>query len=134
MSEVGGVEILVAEDEELLRELFDSALTDAGFTVVLAADGATAMRLMVDNPGRFHALVTDIRIGSGPDGWELATKAREEAPELPVLYMSGDSASQWPSKGVPNSVMISKPFVIAQVVTALATLLNQAGGLTAGGA
>ena len=39
--------------------------------------------------------------------------------------MSGDSADQWPSKGVPKSVMISKPFVLAQVVTALATLLNE---------
>lgn len=128
MSDVGGVEILVAEDEDLLRELFESALTDAGFAVTLATDGANAMRLLDDNPGRFHALLTDIRIGPGPDGWALATKAREHAPDLPVIYMSGDSADQWPSKGVPKSVMIPKPFVLAQVVTALATLLNDTAG------
>lgn len=126
MSEVGGVEILVAEDEDLLRELFESALTDAGFAVTMAVDGNSAMTLIEEHPGRFHALLTDIRIGPGPDGWELATKAREQAPDLPVLYMSGDSADQWPSKGVPKSVMIPKPFVLAQVVTALATLLNEA--------
>lgn len=127
MRDVGGVGILVAEDEDLLRELFESVLTEAGFAVTLAADGQSAMQLIEDHPGRFQALLTDIRIGRGPDGWALATKAREHAPDLPVLYMSGDSADEWSSKGVPKSVMIPKPFVLAQVVTALATLLNETG-------
>jgi len=39
--------------------------------------------------------------------------------------MSGDSASQWSARGVPNSLMLSKPFAPAQLVTGLATLLNR---------
>lgn len=40
--------------------------------------------------------------------------------------MSGDSAHEWTAQGVPNSVMVSKPFVVAQIITAISTLLNQA--------
>lgn len=41
-----------------------------------------------------------------------------------VVYMSGDSAEDWSSKGVPNSIMLSKPFAPAQLVTAISNLLN----------
>ncbi|ESX43432.1 hypothetical protein X750_20630 [Mesorhizobium sp. LNJC394B00] len=45
---------------------------------------------------------------------------------MPVIYMSGDGADDWPS-GVPNSLMITKPFVMPQIITGLATLLNTQG-------
>jgi hypothetical protein len=45
---------------------------------------------------------------------------------MPVIYMTGDSAAQWSANGVPNSVLLRKPFVDAQLTTALATLLNAA--------
>ncbi len=44
---------------------------------------------------------------------------------MPVVYMSGNSGQGWPSKGVPNSVFIAKPFVPAQIITAISTLLNE---------
>ena len=50
--------------------------------------------------------------------------AREASPNLPIVYISGDSAVEHSAQGVPDSMMIQKPFVGAQVVTALATLLN----------
>jgi CheY-like chemotaxis protein len=61
---------------------------------------------------------------SSVDGWEVAKHARELDPEFPVIYMSGDSASDWGSKGVPNSIMLSKPFAPAQLLTAVSQLLN----------
>jgi hypothetical protein len=42
------------------------------------------------------------------DGWEIAQYAREIDPEFPVVYMSGAAAADWASKGVPNSIMLSK--------------------------
>jgi hypothetical protein len=39
--------------------------------------------------------------------------------------MSGDSAIHWGAEGVPESVMITKPFFLPQIITALSTLLNQ---------
>jgi len=58
------------------------------------------------------------------DGWEVARQAREINPQFPVVYMSGASAADWPAKGVPNSMMLEKPFAPAQLVTAVAQLLN----------
>lgn len=72
-------------------------------------------------------MLTDIQLGRGPDGWEVARHARELVPEMPVVYISGDSAHEWTARGVPDSIMVSKPFVDAQIITAVSTLLNQTG-------
>jgi DNA-binding response OmpR family regulator len=68
--------------------------------------------------------VTDITLRGRIDGWEVARQAREIDPQFPVVYMSGASAEDWGSKGVPNSIMLSKPFAPAQLVTAISNLLN----------
>jgi DNA-binding response OmpR family regulator len=60
------------------------------------------------------------------DGWEVARRAREISPAFPIVYMSGASAGDWTSKGVPHSIMLAKPFAPAQLVTAVAQLLNVA--------
>jgi DNA-binding response OmpR family regulator len=75
---------------------------------------------------RFRAVITDIKFGAGPDGWDVGRRAREIIADMPVVYMSGDSAPEWTSKGVPNSIMVAKPFAPAQIITAVSTLLNQA--------
>jgi DNA-binding response OmpR family regulator len=58
------------------------------------------------------------------DGWEVAKRAREVNPALPIIYMTGAAADQWPANGVPNSILLTKPFAPAQLVTALSNLLN----------
>jgi DNA-binding response OmpR family regulator len=58
------------------------------------------------------------------DGWAVAQHAREIDPGFPVIYISGASAAEWPSKGVPNSIMLQKPFAPAQLLTAVSQLLN----------
>jgi DNA-binding response OmpR family regulator len=70
------------------------------------------------------ALVTDIHLADGINGWELARIAREIHALLPVVYMTGEAAEEWPSKGVPNSILLNKPFAPAQLVTAVSQLLN----------
>jgi CheY-like chemotaxis protein len=61
------------------------------------------------------------------NGWDVARRARELQALLPVIYMTGDSAEHWRAQGVPGSVLLQKPFVSAQLITALSTLLNDAG-------
>ena len=46
---------------------------------------------------------------------------------MPVIYMTGTHSEQWASKGVPNSVLLAKPFAPAQLVTAISKLLNTGG-------
>ncbi len=116
---------LLAEDESALRDLLTVYLEEAGFTVIVADGGADAMLLLDATDRPISALVTDIRMPH-VDGWQLARHARERVAGIPVVYMSGDSAATWDVEGVPNSVMLAKPFVGAQLITALSTLLNQA--------
>jgi CheY-like chemotaxis protein len=69
-------------------------------------------------------LVADINLRGTMNGWEVATRAREVDPEFPVVYITAANAGAWPSQGVPNSILLSKPFAPVQLVTAIANLLN----------
>jgi DNA-binding response OmpR family regulator len=116
--------ILIIEDEEAIQSLVEDALTEGGFEPAIAASGEEALTLLKGRAGNYRALVTDISLRGKIDGWEIARQAREIDPQFPVIYMSGASADDWPSKGVPNSIMLSKPFAPAQLVTAVSNLLN----------
>lgn len=117
--------VLVVEDETLIMLDVQEGLEDAGYAVRCAKNADEAFAQFDREPSRIKALVTDIKLGSGASGWEVAVHVRESLPTIPVVYMSGDSASEWSSRGVPNSVMIQKPFALAQIVTAVSSLLNQ---------
>ncbi len=116
--------ILVIEDEEGIQSLVEDALEEGGFEPAIAASGEEAVTLLKGRIGNYRALVTDISLRGRIDGWEVARQAREIDPQFPVVYMSGASADDWASKGVPNSIMLSKPFAPAQLVTAVSNLLN----------
>ena len=119
--------LLLVEDEALLSMEIQDALTDGGFEVMLAKDGAEAFKLLENHGHELRGLVTDINLGNGPKGWDVARRARELMPDLPIVYMSGESGSEWTSLGVPKSVFVAKPFAPAQIVTAVSTLINEAG-------
>jgi DNA-binding response OmpR family regulator len=117
--------ILLVEDEALISTMVEDALTEAGFVVTAVARGAEAMRLLEDVGGRYRAVITDVDLGNTITGWDVAKRAREITAELPIVYTSGGGSSEWTSHGVPNSVLVTKPFAAAQVVTAVSQLLNQ---------
>jgi CheY-like chemotaxis protein len=119
------VVILVVEDDQLVQSVVEEALTDGGFEVVIAASGESAVKLLDAANAKYRALVTDINLGRDKmNGWDVARRAREIDPEFSVIYMTGDSADDWASKGVPKSILLSKPFAPAQLVTAVSQLLN----------
>lgn len=117
--------ILMVEDEPFIAIGLQNALTDGGYDVRVEDSGTDASNVIARGEIVLAGLITDIRLGDGPDGWEVARLARERHPALPVVYMSGDSAHEHSSRGVPNSIMVSKPFAPAQIITAISTLLNQ---------
>ncbi|UPJ35829.1 response regulator [Bradyrhizobium sp. 4] len=121
------VVVLVVEDDPLIHDIVGEALVDGGFMVAQASTPEDA-RDMIDAPDApYRALVTDINLAPGkPTGWDLARRAREINSDLPVVYMTGDSQDQWATYGVPNSVLITKPFAPSQVTTAVSQLLNAA--------
>lgn len=46
--------------------------------------------------------------------------------DLPIVYTTADSAAEWPVQGVPNSVVVQKPYAGAQLLTAISTLMTTA--------
>ena len=116
--------ILVVEDEQAIQTIVDEALTEGGFESAVAASGEEAVTLLKGGLIKYRALVTDIGLRGRFDGWEVAQQAREIDPAFPIIYMSGAHADDWASKGVPNSIMLTKPFAPAQLVTAVSQLLN----------
>jgi DNA-binding response OmpR family regulator len=124
MTESGLPIILIVEDEALLLLETETTLQDAGFEVVTATDGPSALAEMAKR--EISGLVTDVNLGRVPTGWDIARRARELRSDLPVVYVSGEHSAEWTSQGVPNSVMIAKPYAPAQLVTAISILLNAA--------
>jgi DNA-binding response OmpR family regulator len=118
--------ILVIEDEDLIQTVVEEALTAGGFATDVVASGEEALTLFSGGLRSYKALVTDVGLKGRLSGWEVAAKIRETDPGFPVIYMSGAHADEWASRGVPNSIMLAKPFAPAQIVTAVAQLLNSA--------
>ena len=118
--------VFIIEDEAAIRHLLEDALTHGGFAVKLASSGEQAITMLDKEGANYSALITDINLSGKLTGWEVAKHGREINDKLPVVYMTGASAHEWGSKGVPNSQLMPKPFAIAQVVTAVAQLINAA--------
>ena len=117
--------ILVVGDDDLIQGFVAEAMTGGGFEIVFASSGEQAIEFLDSSDGKFRALLTDINLARDKlTGWEVARHARQIDPDFPVVYMSGNSANEWASKGVPHSIMLAKPFAPAQLVTAVAQLLN----------
>ena len=118
--------LLLVEDEVLIQEMLAAEFADTGFEIVVASNGNQALAELDTDATRFNAVVTDIKIGGGPDGWDVARRVRELVSDMTVVYTTGDSTYDWSSHGVPDSVVISKPFAPAQVSAAVATLITAA--------
>jgi CheY-like chemotaxis protein len=119
--------VLVAEDDALISITLIDMLAEADFETVVVRDAQEATAALEEDASRFCALLTDVRMPGKGNGWDVARRARELQPSLPVIYMTGDNAGQWRAHGVPGSVLLQKPFVGAQLIIALTNLLNEAG-------
>lgn len=117
------VRVLIAEDDYPLQGVLEEALLEAGFKPEILSSAEQAATLLSSHIFDFRALVTDVNLDR-MSGWDLARRAREADPAFPVIYMTGASADDWAAQGVPGSILLQKPFVPAQLVTALAQLLN----------
>jgi DNA-binding response OmpR family regulator len=116
--------VLIVEDDPTVRNIVTEVVSDAGFRCRNASSGEQAIGLL--NAGCCQALIVDI--GFGHDhvkGWAVARRARAFDPSLPVIYITGGSTDEWAIHGVPNSILLTKPFAPAQLLTALSHLLNK---------
>ena len=103
--------VLVVEDSDDLREIVDRILTQSGYQVMVAADGAEALEMSRQFAGRIDLLLTDV-VMPRMQGNELAQLLVEARPDLRVLYMSGFAHPALAIDGTlpPELALLDKPF------------------------
>jgi two-component system cell cycle sensor histidine kinase/response regulator CckA len=124
----GGSEtIVLVEDETVVRNLVAEILESAGYAVLQAGDGNSAVELVRRHPTAIDLLVTDVVMPgmSGPDAAQAITSLR---PGLRVLYMSGYTDSAILHHGVldPGTAFLQKPFSAADMIRKVRGLLDAA--------
>jgi two-component system cell cycle response regulator CpdR len=116
--------VAVIEDEPLIQLELESAFEEAG-GVKSAPNAKAAVAMLEQEIDACSVIVTDIRLARDSlTGWDIARLAREMNPEIKVVYITGDSGSEWPTRGVSKSVLIHKPFDAREVVSAVSRLLE----------
>ena len=103
--------VLLAEDEQDVREVAREFLESAGYTVLQAPGGEAALKIAEAHSGSIDLLVTDM-VMPGMSGQELARKMRSVREGIRVIYMSGYSehAAEQAAKGDTSAVVLTKPF------------------------
>jgi two-component system cell cycle sensor histidine kinase/response regulator CckA len=119
--------ILLAEDEEDVREVAREFLESGGYTVLQAKDGAEAIRLVEQHNGNIDLLITDM-VMPGMTGNELAVRLREKRPSLRLMYMSGYSEGAALDSALSDSSirLLTKPFSRSALLRAVSELLKRA--------
>lgn len=114
--------ILLAEDDNDMRQFLSKALEKAGHTVVSFDNGKSAFERICEEP--FSLLLTDI-VMPEMDGIELARKATQLDPDLKVMFITGFAAVALnpDSKAPQDAKVLSKPFHLKDLVREVEKML-----------
>jgi CheY-like chemotaxis protein len=115
--------VLFVDDNWMISETVSADLRDCGYDVVEASSSFAAVAV-IDQHEPLCALVSDIDLGEGLDGFAVARYARSAYPRLLVVYMSGRNEERHLVEGVPRSTFIHKPFAAEQIAEALANAIR----------
>ena len=122
------ISVLVVEDEVLISNLLADALSASGFLVHEVTTADEALEYM-DSGAAIDVLSTDINLPGGMNGAELAARAREMRPEMPIVYASGRYKLSEIAPLVPRSLFMAKPYD-PDDVCALLTRLTGTGSVS----
>lgn len=123
--------VLVVDDEPTVRKLVSAILASAGYAVILADSGESAIRLFAKRGSEITLLLTDV-VAPGMSGPELAKHLTEASPHLKVLYMSGYYDSMVVrrfvlERGYP---LLPKPFTAEKLLEAVEGAIGPATRVT----
>jgi CheY-like chemotaxis protein len=124
-----GETVLVIDDEPALRALIAEVLTEAGYRVLEAGDGAGGLRLL-ESGARIDLLVTDVGLPGGMNGRQVADAARQSRPDLRILFITGfvdtavvGKAGPWGGLATGMGVL-TKPFPVASLTAKVREMLD----------
>jgi two-component system cell cycle sensor histidine kinase/response regulator CckA len=111
--------VLVAEDEELVREMVVAALRQRGYAVIAVTTGEEALEVIERRGAELGVLLTDV-VMPGISGIELLERARVARPDLRAIFMSGYTALAMDQRQPPPGVtFMEKPFTLARLDEAI---------------
>ena len=118
--------ILVAEDDDTLRDLVVRALNDDGHELTVATDGVVALEALKRQNSKFDLLLTDVKMPV-MDGIALALAAGRDHPEVAIMLMTGFADQRERAHGLDALVhdVIAKPFSVDQIRGAVREALVQ---------
>ncbi len=106
----GGETVLVVEDEPDVRGIAVSFLHSLGYSSRVASDAAQALELLREDAA-IDLLFSDVVLGSGMNGFDLANEARRQRPDLPILLTSGyDHAVPHGDSAEASLGLLRKPY------------------------
>ena len=119
--------ILLAEDEDDVRDLLGDYLGARGHAVLTAPDGARALAVSRAHDGPIDLLLTDV-IMPRMTGLDLAHYVRRERPDIDVVFMSGYAPrlAELRASGCPSAAFLAKPFSLRALDAAVQGLLARA--------
>jgi CheY-like chemotaxis protein len=120
-----GETVLVVEDDPDVRDYTIEIVSELGYTVLSAGDGATALRLL-DSHREVSLLFTDVGLPGGMNGRQLAEQALRRHPRLKVLYTTGYARNAIVHQGRldPGVEVVFKPFTYSDIATRLRQLMD----------
>jgi two-component system cell cycle response regulator CpdR len=116
--------VLIADDEDSMRQLVARAIAMDGHETVTAQDGAEALEILTREDGAFDLLLTDIQMPV-MDGIALALSVARDFPDLTILLMTGFADQRERASNLNALVhdVVTKPFSVADIRTAVADAL-----------
>jgi two-component system cell cycle sensor histidine kinase/response regulator CckA len=116
--------ILLVEDEDMVRAVAERALVRAGFTVTCAANGEEGLERFAELD-KVDLIVSDVVMPT-MDGPAMVRALRADAPDVPVLFMSGYAEEQLrKSIDIDDVGFLPKPFSVAQLVDTVNAVLAE---------
>lgn len=116
--------ILVAEDEQSVREFLNDALTSYGYEIMMAVDGEDAVKKYIDNRERIDMVVLDV-IMPKMGGRQAYDRLKELDPDVKVLFMTGYAPERAMSKGITGEglELMHKPLNITALLRKIRQIL-----------
>src|SRR5882757_4194401 len=112
--------VLVVEDDPNVRVVLDELLQDQGLEVWSVPDDLSAYQVLSQEAKRIGVLLTDVNLGSGSTGFDVARRARSLNADIEVIYITGYPVE--PSRfAVEGGILLTKPLnlkVLADMVRA----------------
>lgn len=117
--------ILIAEDDDNVREFVSRALRHAGHEVVEAEDGGLASEIIVEQDGQFDLLLSDIKMPV-MDGIALALSVAASHPDLTIVLMTGFADQRERAHGLDQLIydVIPKPFTLQALMDKVSDALE----------